>query len=42
MLQKHIITTLESCEDFDYNKWLERTRFEKFFEWFLLPLRFLM
>lgn len=42
LLKAHIDTTLESCEDFDYQKWLNRTRFEKFFEWFLLPLRFLM
>ena len=35
-------TVLSFSEDFDYEKWLERTRFEKFWEWFFLPLRFMM
>ncbi|MBR5784142.1 MAG: phosphatidylserine/phosphatidylglycerophosphate/cardiolipin synthase family protein [Bacteroidales bacterium] len=42
LLKKHVDTTLESCEAFDYQKWLERTKFEKFMEWFLRPLRFMM
>lgn len=42
LLKTHIDTTLQYCEDFDYEKWLERTRFEKFWEWFFLPLRFMM
>ena len=42
LLEQHIGATLEACEPFDYNSWQQRTRFERFVEWLLLPLRFLM
>ena len=42
LLQKHIATTMESCEAFDYERWQQRTRFERAVEKILLPLRFLM
>ena len=38
----HISETLKSCEEFNYELWLRRSRFQKFFEWILLPFRHLL
>ncbi len=41
-LNDHLQSILEDCEPFDYERWLNRSRLEKFIEWLLLPLRYLM
>ncbi len=41
-VSRHIRTTLLNCEDFDYEGWKNRSPFQKFFEWILLPFRHLL
>jgi phosphatidylserine/phosphatidylglycerophosphate/cardiolipin synthase-like enzyme len=41
-LKDHIRITLKSCEPFSYEKWLNRPRIQRFFEWMLLPFRHLL
>lgn len=41
-LRKHFDTTLSFSKDFDYESWKRRSGVEKFFEWVLLPIRYLL
>jgi cardiolipin synthase len=38
-LNHHIEETISQSEPFNYQKWLDRPRFQKFIEWLLLPFR---
>ncbi|NCB03474.1 MAG: hypothetical protein EOM67_15175, partial [Spirochaetia bacterium] len=40
-LQRHFEATYENCISFNYENWKTRPRIEKFFEWVLLPFRYL-
>ncbi len=42
LIQKHINSTINKCEPFDYETWKRRPMIQKFFEWVLLPLRHLL
>jgi cardiolipin synthase A/B len=41
-LINHIDTTLYNCKEFNYDNWKNRSRVEKFAEWILLPIRYLL
>ena len=41
-LNKHISVTLKYCEHFNYEEWLKRPLILRFYEWLLLPLRYLL
>lgn len=41
-LREHISKTMIDCEEFNYEKWKSRPNIEKFFEWLLLPFRYLL
>jgi cardiolipin synthase len=38
-LDKHLTETIIQSESFDFDKWLNRPRLQKFVEWLLLPFR---
>ena len=40
-LEEHVRETLNSSEEFDYTRWLNRPKIEKIFEYILLPFRHL-
>ena len=40
-LEEHVRETLNSSEEFDYRRWLNRPKIEKIFEYILLPFRHL-
>lgn len=41
-LSIHFNTTLSNSKEFDFESWQKRSGIEKFFEWLLLPLRYLL
>jgi cardiolipin synthase len=41
-LDTHIMETIESSVEFNYNIWKKRSAIQKFFEWILLPFRHLL
>ncbi|HHT03413.1 MAG TPA: phosphatidylserine/phosphatidylglycerophosphate/cardiolipin synthase family protein [Bacteroidales bacterium] len=41
-LRTHFETTLAFSREFDYESWKKRSGIEKFFEWILLPIRYLL
>lgn len=41
-LRIHFDTTLSNSREFDFESWQKRSGIEKFFEWLLLPLRYLL
>jgi cardiolipin synthase len=41
-LRQHIDKSLEHCEPFSYEKWLNRPRLQRLVEWLLLPFRHLL
>lgn len=41
-LRIHFDTTLALSQEFDYESWKRRSGIEKFFEWILLPIRYLL
>lgn len=40
-LDRHFDVTYADCKSFNYESWKSRSRIEKFFEWVLLPFRYL-
>ena len=41
-VHRHVLKTLSECDAFDYDKWVNRPKIERLFEWILLPLRHLL
>lgn len=41
LLKEHFDKTYTNCVSFNYENWQKRSRIEKFFEWLLLPIRYL-